>query len=116
MEAGTWEKVIKKLQVGAMPPAGLPRPDGEAYAAFIASLEHGLDSAAATAPDPGRSPIHRLNRLQYANAIRDLFGLEIDERSMLPADNTNHGFDTIGDVLTMSPALLDRYLVAAAPD
>ena len=114
VEAGTWEKVIKKLHVGAMPPAGLPRPSAAAYETFIVSLEEGLDRAATAAPDPGRSPIHRLNRLQYANAIRDLVGLEIDARSMLPADNTNHGFDTIGDVLTMSPALLDRYLIAAA--
>ena len=112
--AATWEKVIKKLQVGAMPPKGLPRPSPLAYERFIASLEEGLDRAAAAAPDPGRSSVHRVNRLQYANAIRDLFGIEIDERSMLPADNTNYGFDNIGDVLTMSPALLDRYLVAAS--
>ena len=112
-DAATWEKAIRKLRVGAMPPAGLPRPSAEAYEAFIVSLEQGLDRAAAAAPDPGRSSIHRLNRLQYANAIRDLFGIEIDERSMLPADNTNYGFDTIGDVLTMSPLLLDRYLIAA---
>ena len=111
--APEWEKVIKKLRVGAMPPVGIRRPSADAYEAFIASLEHGLDRAAA-APDPGRVPIHRLNRLQYTNAIRDLFGLEIDGESMLPPDNTGFGFDNIGDVLTMSPSLLDRYLLAGA--
>ena len=110
--APEWEKVIKKLRVGAMPPVGMRRPSAEVYEAFITSLEQGIDRAA-VAPDPGRVPVHRLNRLQYTNAIRDLFGLEIDAESMLPPDNTGFGFDNIGDVLTMSPSLLDRYLLAA---
>ena len=112
--ATVWEKVLRKLRVGAMPPVGVRRPEAEEYAAFIASLEATLDGVTATVPDPGRPPIHRLNRLQYTNAIRDLFGLDIDGRSMLPADDTGYGFDNIGDVLTMSPGLLDRYLIVAA--
>ena len=83
------------------------------YESFIATLESGLDRAIHAAPNPGRPPVHRLNRLQYTNAIRDLFGLEIDGRTMLPADDTGYGFDNIGDVLTLSPSLLDRYLLAA---
>src|SRR5262245_55345894 len=112
--AAALETAIKKLRVGAMPPVGSRRPSAETYAAAIASLEQGLDRAAAANPNPGRVPVHRLNRLQYANAVRDLFGIEIDGRSMLPADNSGFGFDNIADVLTMSPGLLDRYLVAAA--
>ena len=112
--AALWEKVIKKMRVGAMPPAGGRRPDAATYASFIASLEGALDAAVEDAPNPGRPPVHRLNRLQYTNAIRDLFGLEIDGRTMLPADDTGFGFDNIGDVLTLSPSLLDRYLLAAS--
>ena len=112
-KAGLWEKVIKKLRVRAMPPVNLPRPPAEEYDAVIAALEEGLDRATAAPANPGRPPVHRLNRLQYTHAIRDLFGVEIDGPSMLPADDTGYGFDTIGDVLTMSPTLLDRYLVAA---
>jgi mono/diheme cytochrome c family protein len=111
--AAALETVIRKLRVGAMPPVGSRRPGPDTYAKIIASLEQGLDRAAIASPNPGRVPIHRLNRLQYVNAIRDLFGIEI-EASMLPADNTGYGFDNIADVLTMSPGLLDRYLVAAA--
>ena len=112
--AETWEKVVKKLRLGAMPPVGVRRPSADVYEASITSLERGLDRAAAADPNPGRAPIHRLNRLQYTNAIRDLFGVEIDGQSMLPADDTGYGFDNIADVLTMSPALLDRYLITAA--
>jgi mono/diheme cytochrome c family protein len=112
--AATWERAIKKLSVGAMPPAGMRRPTPEVYAGFIHGLAQQLDREETAAPNPGRPPVHRLNRLQYQNAIRDLFGLEIDGRSMLPADNSGFGFDNIADLLTMSPGLLDRYLVAAA--
>src|SRR5688572_26953831 len=108
------ETVIRKIRVGAMPPVGSRRPGPDVYAATIAGLEQGLDRAAAASPNPGRVPIHRLNRMQYSNAIRDLFGVQIDTMSMLPADNSGYGFDNIADVLTMSPGLLDRYLVAAA--
>ncbi len=112
-DAETWEKVIRKFRVNAMPPTGRRRPDAAAHDAFIAAIETTLDREHAASPNPGRIPIHRLNRLQYTNAIRDLFGLEIDGRTMLPADDTGYGFDNIGDVLTISPGLLDRYLLAA---
>jgi mono/diheme cytochrome c family protein len=112
--AETWEKVVKKLQGGAMPPAGSRRPDRATYQTLISALEGTLDRAAQQAPNPGRPPIHRLNRLEYSNSSRDLFGFEIDGRTMLPADDSGFGFDNIADVLSMSPGLLERYLLAAA--
>src|SRR5688572_7051917 len=108
-----WESVVRKLRTGAMPPAGLPRPDTATVARAVASLETALDRAAALRPNPGRSVVHRLNRTEYGNAIRDLLGLEVDASALLPADNSDHGFDNIADVLSVSPALLDRYLSAA---
>lgn len=112
-EAEIWEKVVQKLRSGAMPPASLPRPDKASESAFISSVEAALDRAAAAKPNPGRAAVHRLNRTEYANAIRDLLGIEIDERSLLPADDSGYGFDNIADVLSISPALLDRYMTAA---
>ena len=111
--AAIWEKVVRKVQAGAMPPAGSRRPDPATYRGLIGALEARLDRAAQAAPNPGRPPVHRLNRLEYANAIRDLFGFEIDGRAMLPADDSGYGFDNIADVLTVSPGLLERYLLAA---
>ena len=97
-----------------MPPAGRPRPDREAYDGFAGWLEAKLDHAAALDPDPGRSTVfHRLNRTEYANAIRDLLALEIDATEMLPADDASYGFDNIATSLRMSPTLVDRYLAAA---
>ena len=97
-----------------MPPPGAPRPDGATYAAVTAHLENALDSAAAANPNPGRVPVHRLNRTEYANAIRDLLGLDIDSRGVLPADDSDQeGFDNVASVLTVSPALLENYLAAA---
>ncbi|HYL39180.1 MAG TPA: DUF1592 domain-containing protein [Bryobacteraceae bacterium] len=112
--AEVWEKVVQKLRTGAMPPAGLPRPDKPVYASLTTWLESALDRAAAAKPNPGRVPAHRLNRNEYTNAVRDLLGLEIDGRSLLPADDSGYGFDNIADVLSVSPALLDRYMSAAA--
>jgi hypothetical protein len=112
--AETWEKVVRKLRAGTMPPIGRPRPEQAAVASFIASLETGLDRAAAAKPNPGRAPLHRLNRTEYANAIRDMLALDIDVRALLPADDTDeHGFDNVAEVLTVSPALMERYLFAA---
>jgi len=112
--AETWEKVVRKLRVGLMPPIGMPRPDATTYDAFTAWVEQQIDRAAAAGgPDPGRPPIHRLNRTEYTNAVRDLLGLEIDARALLPPDDSGFGFDNNADVLAVSPALLDRYLVAA---
>ena len=112
-DAGTWEKVIKKVRVGAMPPAGRPRPDQATRARFVSWLETTIDAAARVNPDPGRPIAHRLNRVEYANVIRDLLDVEIDSTSLLPADNTSYGFDNIADVLSLSPSLLDRYVSAA---
>ena len=112
-EVEAWEKVVRKLRGRAMPPPGRPRPEAEAYDAAAHVLETALDSAAAADPNPGRPPIHRLNRVEYRNAIRDLLALEIDERALLPPDESGYGFDNIADVLAISPVLLDRYMVAA---
>jgi uncharacterized protein DUF1592/uncharacterized protein DUF1588/uncharacterized protein DUF1585/uncharacterized protein DUF1587/uncharacterized protein DUF1595 len=108
-----WEKVIRKLRGGMMPPAGMPRPDRAALDGFLSYLETSLERAAAAAPNPGRSPLHRLNRSEYANAIRDLLDLHIDVTSLLPADDEANGFDNIADVLKVSPSLLEQYLTAS---
>ena len=108
-----WERVLRKVRGGQMPPAGRPRPAGAAAGRFASELASALDAIAAAAPDPGRPAVHRLNRTEYVNVIRDLLALEIDGRALLPADDSGFGFDNNADVLTMSPALLDRYLAAA---
>jgi mono/diheme cytochrome c family protein len=113
-DAPTWEKVVTKLRTGEMPPPGRPRPDGATYDAVAAALEHDLDAAAAARPQPGRVPVHRLNRSEYANAVRDLLGLEIDGRALLSSDEADQeGFDNVASVLSVSPALLENYLSAA---
>ena len=112
--AEVWEKVIGKLRMGTMPPPGRPRPARPVTDALVAWLEGELDRAAAARPSPGRTQsFHRLNRTEYRNAIRDLLALEVDVRSLLPADQVTDGFDNIADALSVSPALLDRYLSAA---
>jgi mono/diheme cytochrome c family protein len=111
--AETWEKVILKLRGGLMPPAGMPRPPEPARAALVTYLESSLDSAAAAAPNAGRPALHRLNRAEYANAVRDLLALEVDPAVLLPPDDSSDGFDNNADVLGVSPALLERYLGAA---
>ena len=108
-----WEKVVRKLRAGVMPPAGNRRPEKAAYARFVGFLETGLDRAAAVSPNPGRAALHRLNRTEYTNAIRDLLALEVDGKALLPGDDSGYGFDNIADVLRVSPGLLDRYLLAA---
>src|SRR5215470_19465540 len=113
--AEAWEKVIVKLRSRAMPPPGARRPDNAAYDRVATWLEDALDRAAAVHVKPGRpGELHRLNRTEYGNAIRDLLGLEINPRAMLPADEQAHGFSTNADALSIQPALLDRYLSAAA--
>jgi mono/diheme cytochrome c family protein len=112
--AAVWEKVAHKLRSGQMPPFGRPRPEKSAVDAFLARLEHDLDEAALRAPNPGRPVTHRLTRTEYANAVRDLLAIEVDARSLLPADDTDqHGFDNNSEVLSLSPVLLERYLSAA---
>ena len=111
----TWEKVVVKLRARAMPPPGSRRPDNVTYDAVAAWLETELDRAAAANPNPGRpADLHRLNRTEYANAVRDLLGVETDGTLLLPPDEQAHGFDTNADALSVVPALLDRYLAAAA--
>ena len=112
--AETWEKVVRKIRAGMMPPAGARRPDRPTLDAFAASIETSLDHAAAANPNPGRAPLHRMNRGEYANAIRDLLAVDVDPATLLPADDSSNGFDNIADVLGVSPALLERYVSAAA--
>ena len=108
----TWEKVVKKLQLGVMPPVGSPRPSDETYSAFLRDLTTRLDAAGAKVI-PGAPLLHRLNRAEYANAIRDLLGFHVDVSSLLPPDNAAYGFDNVAEVLGNSPALLQAYLNAA---
>ena len=109
-----WEKVVRKMRNGLMPPAGNPRPDEATYQQFLTRLQNDLDAAAAARPNPGRTEIvHRLNRLEYRNAVRDLLAVEVDVADLLPADDSSYGFDNIAGVLKMSPALVERYLSAA---
>jgi Protein of unknown function (DUF1592)/Protein of unknown function (DUF1588)/Protein of unknown function (DUF1585)/Protein of unknown function (DUF1587)/Protein of unknown function (DUF1595)/Planctomycete cytochrome C len=109
-----WEKVVRKLRTGAMPPSGRPRPEPAASTAFVTAVEAALDADAVANPNPGRPVVHRLNRAEYANAIRDLLALDVDARALLPADDADeHGFDNIAEVLSVSPSLLDRYMAAA---
>ncbi len=112
--AETWEKVIRKLRTGAMPPQGAPRrPDPAAADNFVSFLEASIDRAAMAKPNPGRATVHRLNRTEYGNAIRDLLALDIDPTPLLPADDESYGFDNIADVLKTSPSLLQRYMSAS---
>jgi mono/diheme cytochrome c family protein len=113
--AETWEKVIVKLRSRAMPPPGIPRPDNATYDAAASWLESEIDRAAATHVNPGRSAsLHRLNRTEYSNAVRDLIGIDVDPQVILPPDEQAFGFDTNGDALEIEPSLLDRYVSAAA--
>jgi uncharacterized protein DUF1592/uncharacterized protein DUF1588/uncharacterized protein DUF1587/uncharacterized protein DUF1585/uncharacterized protein DUF1595/cytochrome c len=108
-----WEKVVRKLRAGVMPPQGARRPDATSIHALISSLEASLDQAADARPNPGRPLIHRLNRAEYKNAIRDLLALDVDVATLLPPDDSAYGFDNISDVLGVSPSLQERYLTAA---
>jgi mono/diheme cytochrome c family protein len=108
-----WEKLIRKLRARQMPPAGMPRPDDATLDGLVKYVESGRDRLAEVKPNPGRTTLHRLNRTEYGNAIRDLLALEIDVADLLPADDIGYGFDNIGDVLSVSPFLLERYLAVA---
>lgn len=111
--AEVWEKVVRKLRAEAMPPVGMPRPDKATYDSFATYLETALDRVAAAKPNPDKPVIHRLNRTEYANAIRDLLALDINGDSLLPPDDLGYGFDNIADVLSISPVLLERYMSTA---
>jgi len=109
--AETWEKIVRKLRAGMMPPAGNPRPDAKDYEALIRAMETQLDrTVAARLPAPG---LHRLNRAEYTNAVRDILGLEVDASKFLPSDDSTHGFDNQAGTLTGSPALIEAYRSAA---
>ena len=109
----TWEKVIRKLRVGMMPPADALQPTVEERGELIAFLERRLDRAAVATPDPGPSMIRRLNRAEYENAIRDLLAVEVDATALLPPDDSAYGFDNIADALGTSPVHVEQYLSAA---
>jgi len=115
----TWEKVLRKLRSREMPPAGMPRPTNVSYDQLVKAIEDERDRLAQVNPNPGRPTLHRLNRTEYANAVRDLLALDIDVSEMLPADDIGYGFDNIGDVLQVSPVLLNaifrRPAKSAAP-
>ena len=110
---GIWERVIRRLGAGEMPPGGLPRPDANSVSAFTGALETELDTAARRTPYAGRGVIRRLNRTEYANAVADLLALRLPLEQQLPPDGQAAGFDNIGDALSMSPLLLERYLKIA---
>lgn len=113
-DAEVWEKVVRKVRAGMMPPSGAARPGRKALDDFASVVENALDQAAAANPNPGRTPLHRMNRGEYANAIRDLLAVDVDASTLLPADDSSGGFDNIADVLGVSPALLERYVSAAS--
>ena len=102
-DATTWEKVLRQVQSGAMPPAGLPRPDAATVASFAKSVAETLDRAALLKPDPGAPMPHRLNRMEYSNAVRDLLALDTQPGLQLPVDESGFGFDNMADLLSMSP-------------
>ncbi len=114
-DAAVWERVILKLRMGAMPPPGRPRPPQRDSDAFVHWLESEIDAQATARVDPGRTEsVHRLNRSEYQNAVRDLLALDVDVSSLLPADDTDkHGFDNMASVLSVSPVLMERYMAAA---
>lgn len=105
-----WEKILRRLSLGEMPPKGMPRPPREQLVDFTQWLAGSLDRLAAADPNPGRATLRRLNRTEYANAVRDLLNLQIDVSNDLPFDDSGYGFDNIADVLTVSPTLMDRYI------
>jgi mono/diheme cytochrome c family protein len=109
-----WEKVVRKVRTGMMPPANAPRPDRAALDGLAAAVATTIDRAAAGAPNPGAPMLHRLNRAEYANAIRDLLDLPVDATALLPGDDSSDGFDNMASVLSVSPALMQAYVSAAA--
>ena len=111
--AEVMERMIRKVRAGLMPPAGKRRPDTATLNGFATGFEASIDRAAAAHPNPGRPALHRLNRFEYANSVRDLLALDVDPAALLPADDSSHGFDNMAEVLNMSPALMEGYVKAA---
>src|ERR1700733_15058079 len=112
-DAAVWERAVRKLRGGMMPPPGMPRPDLATVNSFVAFLETSLDQAALASPNPGTVSLHRLNRAEYANAIKDVLGVDVDAAALLPRDDISNGFDNIASVLKVSPSFLDQYISAA---
>jgi mono/diheme cytochrome c family protein len=113
-DAQTWEKVVRKVRTGMMPPNLAPRPDRATLDGLAATVEDRIDRAAAAVPNPGAPALHRLNRTEYGNAVRDLLDLPIDATALLPGDDSSEGFDNLASVLSVSPALMQAYVSAAA--
>ena len=113
-EPEVWEKVVRKLRTGAMPPMGMPRPDQATSDSLATYLEGELDRAAAARPNSGRPVLHRLNRVEYTNAVRDLLEVHIEGESLFPAEDSGKGFDNLAALLSVSPVLMERYMSAAA--
>jgi mono/diheme cytochrome c family protein len=111
--ADIWEKAARKLRGGMMPPPGARQPDRASVESFVSWLENSLDQAAAANPNPGRVGLHRMNRVEYANAVEDLLALRIDAAALLPKDDQANGFDNVANVLKVSPSFLDQYISAA---
>jgi len=112
-DAAVWERVVRKVRTGMMPPSGQPRPARTALDAFATELETRLDTAARANPNVGAPVLHRLNRTEYANVVRDLLAIDIDVSTLLPSDDSNEGFDNIADALGVSPTLIQGYVSAA---
>ena len=112
-DAETWEKAVRKLRGHLMPPPGNPQPDSQVVQSFVGWMEGNLDRAALAHPEPGRVALHRLNRKEYANAVRDLLDVDIGSTELLPRDDARDGFDNVASALQVSPSFLDQYLAAA---
>src|SRR5580658_4624161 len=112
-DAEVWERAVRKLRGGMMPPPGMPRPDAATVNSFVTFLEASLDRAALAAPNPGTVSLHRLNRAEYQNAMKDVLGVDVDAAALLPRDDISNGLDNIANVLKVSPSFLDQYISAA---
>jgi mono/diheme cytochrome c family protein/PAS domain-containing protein len=112
-DGDTWERVLRKVRIGEMPPPGMPRPSPSTVSSFVGFVSGELDRIAEAHPDPGRVTAHRLNRAEYDNAIRDLLGVDFHPAADFPADDSGYGFDNIADVLSLPPVLIEKYLAAA---
>src|SRR5580700_4052670 len=112
-DAEVWERAVRKLRGGMMPPPGMPRPDPATVNSFVSFLEASLDQAALASPNPGSVALHRLNRAEYENAMKDVLGVDVDAAALLPRDDISNGLDNIANVLKVSPSFLDQYIGAA---
>ncbi|MEQ1579493.1 MAG: DUF1587 domain-containing protein, partial [Steroidobacteraceae bacterium] len=112
-DAKVWEAAVRKLRGRLMPPPGKPQPDQAEINSFVSWMEGRLDDAARDRPNPGRVALHRLNRKEYGNAVRDLLGTHVDVAALLPQDDASDGFDNVASVLQVSPSFMEQYVSAA---